>query len=104
MTAATWSLPSQWNSAEPSFLEASSPAVATRLWPVEYGKPRGARTGSNAAETIATDSTVVPSAILAPARPRSCTGSGDVVEVGTPEHFFTNPQEERTKLFLSQIL
>ena len=30
--------------------------------------------------------------------------SGDVVEVGTPEHFFTNPQEERTKLFLSQIL
>jgi general L-amino acid transport system ATP-binding protein len=30
--------------------------------------------------------------------------SGDVVEVGTPEHFFTNPKEERTKLFLSQIL
>jgi len=30
--------------------------------------------------------------------------SGEVVEVGTPEHFFTNPQEERTKLFLSQIL
>jgi ABC-type polar amino acid transport system ATPase subunit len=29
---------------------------------------------------------------------------GHVVEVGTPEHFFTNPQEERTKLFLSQIL
>ena len=30
--------------------------------------------------------------------------SGDVVEVGTPEHFFPNPREERTKLFLSQIL
>ncbi|MEY2974898.1 MAG: hypothetical protein RIR49_1318 [Actinomycetota bacterium] len=30
--------------------------------------------------------------------------SGDVVEVGTPEHFFTAPKEERTKLFLSQIL
>ena len=30
--------------------------------------------------------------------------SGDVVEVGTPEHFFTNPREERTKLFLRQIL
>jgi general L-amino acid transport system ATP-binding protein len=30
--------------------------------------------------------------------------AGDVVEVGTPEHFFTNPQEDRTKLFLSQIL
>jgi general L-amino acid transport system ATP-binding protein len=30
--------------------------------------------------------------------------SGEIVEVGTPEHFFTNPQEERTKLFLSQIL
>ena len=30
--------------------------------------------------------------------------SGDVVEVGTPEHFFTNPTEARTKLFLSQIL
>jgi general L-amino acid transport system ATP-binding protein len=29
---------------------------------------------------------------------------GKIVEVGTPEHFFTNPQEERTKLFLSQIL
>jgi general L-amino acid transport system ATP-binding protein len=27
-----------------------------------------------------------------------------IVEVGTPDHFFTNPQEERTKLFLSQIL
>jgi len=29
---------------------------------------------------------------------------GEVVEVGTPEHFFTSPQEDRTKLFLSQIL
>ena len=29
---------------------------------------------------------------------------GEIVEVGTPEHFFSNPQEERTKLFLSQIL
>ena len=29
---------------------------------------------------------------------------GEVVEVGPPEHFFTNPQEERTRLFLSQIL
>jgi general L-amino acid transport system ATP-binding protein len=29
---------------------------------------------------------------------------GQIVEVGTPEHFFTAPQEERTKLFLSQIL
>ena len=29
---------------------------------------------------------------------------GSIVEVGTPEHFFTNPQEDRTKLFLSQIL
>jgi general L-amino acid transport system ATP-binding protein len=29
---------------------------------------------------------------------------GEVVEVGTAEHFFQNPQEERTKLFLSQIL
>ena len=29
---------------------------------------------------------------------------GEVVEVGDPEHFFTNPTEERTKLFLSQIL
>ncbi len=29
---------------------------------------------------------------------------GTIVEVGDPEHFFTNPQEERTKLFLSQIL
>jgi general L-amino acid transport system ATP-binding protein len=29
---------------------------------------------------------------------------GEIVEVGTPEHFFTNPREERTKLFISQIL
>ena len=28
----------------------------------------------------------------------------EIVEVGTPEHFFTNPTEDRTKLFLSQIL
>ncbi len=30
--------------------------------------------------------------------------SGKIVESGTPEHFFTNPENERTKLFLSQIL
>ncbi|WP_282003959.1 amino acid ABC transporter ATP-binding protein [Geotalea uraniireducens] len=29
---------------------------------------------------------------------------GKIVEEGTPEHFFTNPSHERTKLFLSQIL
>jgi polar amino acid transport system ATP-binding protein len=29
---------------------------------------------------------------------------GCIVEEGTAEHFFTNPQMERTKLFLSQIL
>ena len=29
---------------------------------------------------------------------------GLIVEEGTPEHFFTNPQHDRTKLFLSQIL
>jgi len=29
---------------------------------------------------------------------------GEVVEVGTPEHFFDDPQEDRTKMFLSQIL
>ncbi|HEX6659299.1 MAG TPA: amino acid ABC transporter ATP-binding protein [Ilumatobacter sp.] len=28
----------------------------------------------------------------------------EIVEVGTPEHFFTNPQEARTKRFLAQIL
>ncbi len=30
--------------------------------------------------------------------------SGEIVEVGTPEHFFTSPREERTQAFLSQIL
>ena len=30
--------------------------------------------------------------------------AGQIVEVGTPEHFFTEPREDRTKLFLSQIL
>ena len=29
---------------------------------------------------------------------------GEIVEVGTPEHFFERPVEERTKLFLHQIL
>ncbi|MEA1911575.1 MAG: amino acid ABC transporter ATP-binding protein [Spirochaetota bacterium] len=29
---------------------------------------------------------------------------GKIVEVGTPEHFFTNPTHDRTKLFLGQIL
>ncbi|MFT6941971.1 MAG: general L-amino acid transport system ATP-binding protein [Nitriliruptoraceae bacterium] len=29
---------------------------------------------------------------------------GEIVEVGTPDHFFESPQEDRTKLFLSQIL
>jgi general L-amino acid transport system ATP-binding protein len=29
---------------------------------------------------------------------------GNIVEEGTPEHFFTNPSHDRTKLFLSQIL
>jgi general L-amino acid transport system ATP-binding protein len=29
---------------------------------------------------------------------------GQIVEVGPPEHFFENPEEDRTKLFLSQIL
>jgi general L-amino acid transport system ATP-binding protein len=29
---------------------------------------------------------------------------GSVVEINTPDEFFRNPQHERTKLFLSQIL
>jgi len=29
---------------------------------------------------------------------------GKLVEEGTPEHFFTSPQEERTKAFLRQVL
>jgi general L-amino acid transport system ATP-binding protein len=29
---------------------------------------------------------------------------GQVVESGTPEEIFKNPKEDRTKLFLSQIL
>ena len=29
---------------------------------------------------------------------------GRIVEEGTPEHFFTNPEHDRTKLFLKQIL
>jgi len=30
--------------------------------------------------------------------------AGQILEANTPEEFFTNPQHERTKLFLSQIL
>jgi general L-amino acid transport system ATP-binding protein len=29
---------------------------------------------------------------------------GQIVEANTPDEFFKNPQHERTKLFLSQIL
>ena len=29
---------------------------------------------------------------------------GEIVEIGEPEHFFTNPQHERTKSFLRKIL
>lgn len=29
---------------------------------------------------------------------------GEILETGTPEHFFTNPEHERTKAFLSHIL
>jgi general L-amino acid transport system ATP-binding protein len=29
---------------------------------------------------------------------------GEIVEVGTPEHFFQRAEEERTKAFLRQIL
>ena len=29
---------------------------------------------------------------------------GRIIETGTPEHFFKNPESERTKLFLSKIL
>ncbi|PIE35083.1 peptide ABC transporter ATP-binding protein [candidate division KSB3 bacterium] len=29
---------------------------------------------------------------------------GKILEIGPPEHFFTNPDHDRTKLFLSQIL
>jgi general L-amino acid transport system ATP-binding protein len=30
--------------------------------------------------------------------------AGQIIEANTPENFFANPQNERTKLFLSQIL
>ncbi|MCA9961637.1 MAG: amino acid ABC transporter ATP-binding protein [Anaerolineales bacterium] len=30
--------------------------------------------------------------------------AGQIVEENTPERFFTNPENERTRLFLNQIL
>jgi polar amino acid transport system substrate-binding protein/general L-amino acid transport system ATP-binding protein len=30
--------------------------------------------------------------------------AGQIVEQGKPDEFFNNPQHERTRLFLSQIL
>jgi general L-amino acid transport system ATP-binding protein len=30
--------------------------------------------------------------------------AGQIVEINAPEQFFSNPQHERTKLFLSQVL
>ena len=30
--------------------------------------------------------------------------SGEIVEIGTPDTFYSDPQHERTKLFLTQIL
>ena len=29
---------------------------------------------------------------------------GQIIESGTPEHFFTNPQNERVKQFLGKII
>jgi len=29
---------------------------------------------------------------------------GEIIEVKSPDDFFSNPENERTKLFLSQIL
>jgi polar amino acid transport system ATP-binding protein len=29
---------------------------------------------------------------------------GQIIEIGTPDHFFTSPEHPRTKKFLSQIL
>ncbi len=29
---------------------------------------------------------------------------GQILEKGSPEHFFVNPEHERTKLFLSRII
>jgi len=29
---------------------------------------------------------------------------GQIIEIDTPDAFFSNPQHERTKLFLSQII
>jgi general L-amino acid transport system ATP-binding protein len=29
---------------------------------------------------------------------------GEIVEINTPEEFFSNPQHQRTKIFLGQIL
>ena len=33
-----------------------------------------------------------------------CMDEGAIVEVGTPEYFFKNPENERTKLFLYCLL
>ena len=30
--------------------------------------------------------------------------NGEIVEINAPEPFFANPQHERTKLFLAQVL
>ena len=35
---------------------------------------------------------------------RRAVDRGEIVEINTPDAFFSNPQHERTKLFLSQIL
>ena len=32
------------------------------------------------------------------------TSDGQIVEEGTPEHFFTNPKNERVRQFLSKIV
>ena len=39
-----------------------------------------------------------------PGSDRQLLDYGQLVEENTPEAFFNNPQHERTKLFLSQIL
>jgi aspartate/glutamate/glutamine transport system ATP-binding protein len=38
------------------------------------------------------------------ARRVAMTDEGSIIEEGTPEHFFHEPAEERTRQFLSKIL
>ena len=68
------------------------------------GAPRPQNFGFRPVDVIGPDTLATERLPLVPIDRVVFMEAGQIVEVGTPEHFFTAPHEERTRRFLSQIL